>query len=163
MPPQGGGRIDNPASYSTLYLSDAPAGAIAEAFGRFPEWSPAILRGRPDMPGSVQAVARYELAEPERICDLDNVAQLRDLKLRPSDIVTRDYSVSRAWALEIFRKKKWIGVRWWSYYDPRWSSFGLWDVRKLKLQEVAPLRIDSPALREAAITIARTIRTRVSQ
>src|SRR5262249_406634 len=119
MPPQGGGRMDNPAFYSVLYLSDAPAGAISEAFGRFPEWSPAILRGRPDMPGSVQALASYELPKTARICNLDDTAQLLALRLRPSDVVTRDYVVSRAWALAIFRRKKWAGVCWWSYYDPR--------------------------------------------
>jgi hypothetical protein len=53
VPPQGGGRIDNPGKYSVLYLSDAAAGAVAEAFGRFPEWTPAILEGGPSLPGSV--------------------------------------------------------------------------------------------------------------
>jgi hypothetical protein len=32
VPPQGAGRIDNPDLYTVLYLSDAPVGAIAEAF-----------------------------------------------------------------------------------------------------------------------------------
>ncbi|MBI1790737.1 MAG: RES domain-containing protein, partial [Acidobacteria bacterium] len=59
IPPQGGGRLDNPELYSVLYLSDAASGAIAEAFGRFPEWSPAILEGSPGMPGSVRALAKY--------------------------------------------------------------------------------------------------------
>ena len=49
IPPQGGGRLDNPELYSVLYLSDAASGAIAEAFGRFPEWSPAMLAGSPGL------------------------------------------------------------------------------------------------------------------
>lgn len=47
MFPRRGGCLDNPDLYSVLYLSGAAAGAIAESFGRFPEWSQAILAGSP--------------------------------------------------------------------------------------------------------------------
>ena len=69
MPPQGGGRIDNAGTYSVLYLSDAPAGAIAEAFGRFSEWTPAIPEGSPCPSGSARAIASYRLAENTPICN----------------------------------------------------------------------------------------------
>jgi hypothetical protein len=48
-------------------------------------------------------------------------------------------------------------VRWWSYYDPRWASVGLWKLNRLALAEVRPLRLDDPALIEASRTIARRI------
>lgn len=157
LPAQGGGRIDNPRTYSVLYLSDAAAGAIAEAFGRFPEWTAAILEGSPNLPGSARAIARYRLAEDAPVCDLDDPKQLMALGLRPSDIVSRDYTRSRAWARRIFDTGQWSGVRWWSYYDPAWSSFGLWDTKHLTIEEVRPLKLDHAALLEASRTIVRRV------
>ena len=157
VPPQGGGRIDNPGIYSVLYLSDAAAGAIAEAFGRFPEWTPAILEGPPSLPGSARAIAHYRLADDAPICNLDDLEQLHALGLRPSDVVNRDYARSRAWARRIYDQDKWSGVRWWSYYDPAWSSFGLWNLKGLSLDAVAPLTLDHPALVKASRTIVRQV------
>jgi len=138
-------------------LSDAAAGAIAEAFGRFPEWTPAILEGSPGLPASARAVARYRLADNTPICNLDDPEQLLALGLRPTDIVTRDYTRSRTWARRIYAQGMWSGVRWWSYYDPAWSSFGLWEIKHLALEEVSMLKLDSPPLVEASRTIARRI------
>jgi hypothetical protein len=157
MPPQGGGRIDNPGTYSVLYLSDAAAGAIAEAFGRFPEWTPAILEGSPSLPGSVRAIACYRLADDAPICNLDDLEQLGALGLRPSDVVTRDYVRSRAWARRIYDRGKWSGVRWWSYYDPAWSSYGLWNIKGLTVEGVTPLTLDHRALAEAGRIIVRRV------
>jgi hypothetical protein len=157
LPPQGGGRLDNPGIYSILYLSDAPAGAIAEAFGRFPEWNAAILEGAPSLPGSARALARFHLPDDAPICDLDDPALLQTLGLRPSDIVTRDYPRTRAWVRKIYEQQRWFGVRWWSYYDAQWASLGLWNISRLKLDEVKLLRLDDPAFVEASRTIARRI------
>ena len=79
-----------------LYLGDTAPGAIAEAFGRFPEWTASILEGVPDLPKSVRALARFRTSRAIRVCDLDDPAQLQALALRPSDVVTRDYTRSRA-------------------------------------------------------------------
>jgi hypothetical protein len=161
-PGRGGGRIDNPELYSALYLSDAAAGAIAEAFGRFPVWTAAMLGGSPSLPGSARAIAHYELTgdEPVRnlpVCNLDDARQLLAFKLRPSDVVTRDYTRSRTWAKRIYSTGRWSGVRWWSYYEPKWASFGLWNLRRLKIKEIALLQLDSPALLEASRTIVRPV------
>ena len=157
LPPQGGGRLDNPSSYSVLYLSDNPSGAIAEAFGRFPEWTAGILAGSPGLPGSTRALARYELAEDSAICNLDDTERLLALRLRPSDVVSRDYAHTRAWALRLYHEKRWAGVRWWSYYDPQWASFGIWAPGSLALVDVTALTLNSPALLEASRTIARRV------
>ena len=157
VPPQGGGRLDNPGIYSILYLSDAPAGAIAEAFGRFPEWNEAILEGAPSLPGSARALARFHLPDDAPICNLDDPTLLQALGLRPSDIVTRDYARSRAWARRIYEQGRWFGARWWSYYDSQWASFGLWNISRLKLDDVKLLRLDDPAIVESSRTIARRI------
>jgi hypothetical protein len=157
VPQQGGGRLDNPELYAVLYLSDAASGAVAEAFGRFPEWSPAILAGSPSLPGSLRAIASYRLPDDAPLCDLDDPEQLRMLRLRPSDVVSRDYERTRAWSRRIYEQRAWVGVRWWSYYDPRWTSVGLWKLSRLSLKDVRPLRLDDPALIEASRTIARRI------
>ncbi len=154
---QGGGRLDNPAAYAVLYLSDAAAGAIAEAFGRFSEWTTAILEGSPSLPGSARAIARFQLPEAAPICNLDDPAQLGALGLRPSDVVSRDYTRSRAWAHRIYEQGRWIGVRWWSFYDPQWASFGLWETGQLELEEVRLLQLDDTALQDASRAIARRI------
>jgi hypothetical protein len=157
IPPQGGGRLDNPGIYSVLYVSDSASGAIAEAFGRFPEWTSAILEGSPSLPGSVRALVRFELPYNLPVCNLDDCAQLGELELRPSDVVTRDYARSRAWARGIYDQHRWIGVRWWSYYDPQWANFGLWNVEKLLLRDVSRIRLDDAALQEAAGILARRV------
>lgn len=157
VPPQGGGRIDNPDLYSVFYASSAEAGAIAEAFGRFPEWTPAVLAGSPSLPGSSGAVARYRLPEAARICDLDDPEQLAALELRPSDVVSRDYSRTRDWARRIYLEHSWAGLRWWSYYDPRWTSFGIWDLSHISLESVRKLRLEDSAVLEAARIITRRI------
>jgi hypothetical protein len=157
VPSQGGGRLDNPGTYSVLYLSDRAAGAIAEAFGRLPEWTPSILEGLPSLPKSVRALARYQLVEDAEVCNLDDPRQLLALGLRPSDAVSRDDSRTRAWARRIYEHKIWAGVRWWSYYDPAWHSFGLWDIGKLVLTQVTVLRLDNSDLLEASRTIVRRV------
>jgi hypothetical protein len=158
VPPQSGsGRLDNPDLYSVLYVGNSPAGAVAEAFGRFPEWTPAILRGSPSLEGSVRALARYELDAREPVCDLDDPKQLLRLRLRPSHVVSREYARTRAWARRIFETHNWAGISWWSYYDPQWTSVGLWKTDRLLLGEVRELHLDESALLEAARIIVRRI------
>jgi hypothetical protein len=157
IPMPGAGRLDNPDLFSVLYAGDSAAGVIAEAFGRFPEWTPAILEGAPGLPGSLRAIARYALGTEVALCDLDDPRQLLALDLRPSDVVTRDYGRTRAWARRIYGQHRWAGVRWWSYYDARWASIGLWDIHGLTVKEVLPLTLDTPALAEASRIIMRRI------
>jgi len=153
-PIQGAGRVDNPEHYRTLYASDSATGAIAEAFGNHGIWSPQLLQGPPDLPGSVRALAALD-AEKIEILDLDDARELVRRRLRPSAVVTRERSVTQNWALEVFREKRWAGVRWWSYYDPRWGSFGVWHSSSLRPVEITPLTPEHPALIEAANILSR--------
>jgi len=77
--------------------------------------------------------------------------------LRPSDVVSRDYERTRAWARGIYGRGEWAGVRWWSYYDPGWASIGLWELKRIKVEEVRPLRLNDSALIDASRTIVRRI------
>ena len=157
IPPQRAGRLDNPGLYAVFYASEAEAGAIAEALGRFPEWTPAILEGSPSLPGSVRAVARYRLPDTAMLCDLDDPQRLVSLGLRPSEIVSRDYTRTREWVRGIYERRAWAGVRWWSYYDPRWFSAGVWDTRGLAVEDVRVLSLADAALAQAGRVIARRI------
>jgi hypothetical protein len=156
---QGAGRVDNPEHYRVLYASDAAAGAVAEAFGNHAVWTAMLLRGRPDLPGSIRALATFDAAGIEAL-DLDDARRLVERELRPSAVVARDRSLTQRWALRIFEERRWAGIRWWSHYDSRWGSFGLWDVAKLTLLDVAPLVSDHPALVEAAAALSRPWRDR---
>lgn len=151
---QGAGRIDNPDLYTTLYLSTDPAGAIAEAFGRIPAWS-ASMFAVPGLAAAARALATYRLGD-DRIVDLDDPQALMDRSLRPSQVVTRDRTVTHRWARAIFAEGSWAGVGWWSYYDPRWTSVGLWEHRALRPERrVTPLSRDLDAVREAAAVLNR--------
>ena len=67
--------------------------------------------------------------------------------------------MTRAWALLVHREKRFAGVRWWSYYDSRWGSYGLWDLRRMRAKSVTPLDREHAAVLEAAATLARPFRT----
>lgn len=135
-------------------MSDQAAGAVAEAFGEFATWSAALFKGSPVLPGSRRALAAYEL-ENTRIIDLDDPQNLVKHGLRPSQVVTRNRRVTQRWALDLFRKKRWGGVRWWSYYEPDWASFGLWTLAGLRVVNVSPLSQRHPAVQEAMRVLRR--------
>lgn len=152
-----GGRIDNPERYLALYLSDDGGGACAEAFAYKPAWDTGMLRGPPGLPGSVQALATYTLDPAVAVCDLDDAERLVELEMRPSQVVTRDRAATTAWALRIFREQRWGGIRWWSYYDPRWGSHGIWAIDALTVVAVDALDLDHPFIREAAEVLNRPL------
>ena len=157
VPPQGAGRFDNPAQYEIFYAAESPEAAIAEAFGRFPLWTGSMLGGIPALPGSVHALATYGLDDAATLFDLDDARNLVALKLRPSDVVNRDYTVTQALALRIFTTATVSGLRWWSYYNPAWASNGVWDKAALTLADVRALSITDPTVVSTARAIFRLI------
>lgn len=144
-----------------MYLSSATAGAVAETFGALAVW-PSEMFARPALPGSVRALATYDLSDEVPVFDLDNVRSLKQLGLRPSEVVTRDRTVTQRWALAIYEQRRWAGVRWWSYYEPKWYSYALWDITKLvpQLDTIRPLALDEAAVIEAADVLRRPLRSR---
>ena len=157
VPAQGAGRFDNPAQYEFFYAAESPEAAIAEAFGRHPLWTTSMLGGLPTLPGSVHALATYGLDDAAKLYDLDDAANLVMLKLRPSDVVNRDYTVTQALALRIFATGGASGLRWWSFYNPAWFNVGLWDKATLTVASVRPLSIADAELARAARVISRLI------
>ena len=155
--PQGHGRVDNPEEYLTLYACDEPDGAVGEAFGNHAVWTPDLLEGPPALPDSRRALAVID-AKAVEVVDLDDPAALSERTLRPSQVVTRNRPVTQRWALSIFHEARWGGVRWWSYHDPEWGSFGLWDVGRLRVVEVRPLGDEVDDVRAVADRMCRVWR-----
>ena len=76
-------------------------------------------------------------------------------RLRPSQVVTRDRSVTQAWARKVWEEGEWSGVRWWSYHDPRWTTLGVWTTTTLTVAGVEDLSATHPAVIEAAEVMLR--------
>ena len=152
---QGGGRIDNPAHYRALYVGDSPAGVCAEVFYRGAhrtKWSAEMIPLR-RYPHLIRSLAWYDVRDDAPIVDLDDPHRLIEYELRPSQVITRDYIRSQAWALQIFSRGGLAGIAWWSYNDARWKSAGLWDIDAIANSGVEPLTIDNPAFAEAAAVL----------
>jgi RES domain-containing protein len=153
-PPAGAGRIANPELYYELYLSTTAAGAVSEVFGRLDTWTQTLFAGR----GLPYAIARYELYDSAPVCNLDNAARLLALDLAPSDVVARDRTVTQSWAARIYACKKWIGIAWWSRYESRWQSMGLWNRKQLRLKgRPELLSTRHPAVLEAVALLPRRL------
>jgi hypothetical protein len=160
VPQQGSGRFDNPAQYQILYSGTEPHGVIAETFGRFPSATAAILERPPSLPSNaIRALVTYELDGRASVCDLDDPAQLLAFRMRPSQVITRNYPQTRKRALGIFRRRSWVGLRWWSWYEASWTNVALWDFSRVRVTDVRPLTLADPAFLTAAGTIGRVLRT----
>lgn len=162
--PQGRGRLDNPTVYDTWYVALSPECAVGEVFGDLSSWSGEIFTV-PSLPGGRRALGLYEVDAGIPILDLDDPKVLLERGLRPTQVVSRNRSVSQGWALSIFHETKpnadrrWAGVRWWSFQRPRWTPVGLWVAQGEKpphgLVDVQPLELDHPAVADAARDLAR--------
>jgi RES domain len=154
VPRSSGNRISNPELHDEMYLSNTPAAALGEAFGRFDTWTEAIFTQM----GKSFALATFEMPDGAAICDLDDAGRLLAYELSPSEVVARDRSVTKIWAARIYQSKKWLGIAWWSRYNSRWRSVGLWSRRQLRLRggpEV--LSTEHSAVQEAAALLPRRL------
>lgn len=149
---QGAGRIDNPERYAVLYAAAQPAAAVGEMFGDLHRWVPAMLGPKAYLPGSFMALATLDSGAV--LLDLDDPDELSSRGLRPSQVVTRDRGTTQAWALRVWRERRYGGVSWWSMRDADWTSAGTWDRDGTDLVASEPLTLDHPALVEAADTLA---------
>lgn len=162
IPPQGRGRVDNPDHYVAYYATLQPEAAVAEVLGAREAGPirPDSFRGTPLVKNSVLALATLEITGLEAVCDLDDPKTLISRGLRPSRIITRDYRVSQAWALKIFRERarsERIGVSWWSYYESQWTSVAIWKPQRLRLRNVEALNVGHAAVLRAAKVLRRRI------
>jgi hypothetical protein len=84
------------------------------------------------------------------------------LGLRPTQIVTRNLTVTQAWGHRIWseteprtRDHAWQAASWWSYHRPIWTVLASW--LRPELVGVEPLDLEHPALVDAAKALQRTV------
>jgi hypothetical protein len=156
VPPASGlGRIDNADLYSVLYVASTPHAAIAESFGRLAVWRPSTFIHGSGLP---YAVSTYETTDDHLIFDLDEIDALRSIGItRPTDVITRDRTKTQAWARSVFAMGRFIGARWWSYYNPDWPVMGLWDSSSLTPVATEAVSTTSMLVQETASAIVRQI------
>jgi hypothetical protein len=147
---QGDGRHDNPDVYGCLYLTDREASGVVEQLARFRGQrliEPMLVRRRLPL-----ALAAIELPDSAEVVDLDDPAELRRRRLRPSRVATRDRAITQPQALDVYRDTGAAGIRWWSIHESLWANYTLFDrsVSALSVAEVRPLELADPAVAEAA-------------
>lgn len=150
-PFQGEGRHDNPDLFGCLYLADRPLSSIVEQLARFrgQRLSPSLLRRR-NLP---LALATLELEPGAELVDLDDPVVLRRERLRPSQVATRDRSLTQAQARRLHeRHPRAAGLKWWSIFEALWANVTLFEraVPRLRVGAVRALAIDDPDVVEAA-------------
>ena len=151
-PPSTLGRIANVNLYRELYFAEQPEAAVAEIFGALFAWYPSDFV---HASGRLYAVSAYEFDDAERILSLNDTSALRMAGVeQPSHVVTRDRTVSQAWARTIFGSGKFNGVSWWSYSCPDWTVCAVWEFSSLR--HVGPIETLTPS-HPAVILAARTI------
>jgi hypothetical protein len=149
---QGAGRHDNPDSYGCLYVGESPVSVLAEALAPF-RGAQALTSGMLVRGGIPLALAQLELHDGARLIDLDDPSSLLDADLRPSEVATSIRTTTQSHALRLFNAHpELVGLRWWSTIEASLINLTLFDrvVSALKLIDVASLRLDHPAVREAA-------------
>lgn len=155
---QGAGRVDHPERYGVLYLASSAPAAVAERLQGFrgTRLTGADLRVRSGGRSVPLALARFVGAEGME-CDLDAPAPLAERSLIPSDVATRDRTITQAWASRIRAEHRWHGVRYWSSLEAKWPVVARWSFEDLEVQDVEPLTVSHPALRDAAVFLAIAI------
>lgn len=159
--PQRAGRIDHP-DYYVWYVARTPEAAAGEVFGNFASWDASIFPV-PALPGAVRALGVYRLPDDLRLLDLDDPQALSERQLRPTQVVTRNLSVTQAWAHSIWdernphdpAERRWQAVQWWSYHRPSWQVMGSW--LRPELVDVEPLSLTHKAVAEAAAALVRPL------
>ena len=113
-------------------------------------------------PGSRRALGVFELPDDLRVLDLDDLAQLVRLGLRPTQVVTRDLTVTQGWGHRIWSEtephtgdRAWQAVSWWSYHRPQWSVLA--SCLRPALVRVEPLDLDHPAILDSAKALQRIV------
>jgi hypothetical protein len=156
---QGQGRHDLPDLDGVLYCSLHPVSAIAEFIQGFRgQTISAIHLQRPDE--LTLSLANFELRDSNNIMNLDDPNTLVKHKILPSQIMTRDRSVTRAISRRLYVAGA-GGLLWPSSLEFSWINASLFESRALPLlsvpAKILPLTLNLPELVEAAGILGVTI------
>jgi hypothetical protein len=156
---QGEGRHDNADLYGCLYLADRALSCVVEQLARFrgQRLSAGLLKRR----GLPLAVADLHLDDRAELVDLDDPRVLRQERLRPSIVATREREITQPQARTLYeRHPKAAGLSWWSTYEAQWINVTIFERARAQLSvgSVRQLTLDDPALIEAAQRFALQIR-----
>jgi hypothetical protein len=148
---QGEGRHDNPDVYGCLYLSAAAVSTIVEQLARFRSQRllPSLLRRR----GLPLALAELALEDDAMIVDLDDPRVLRQERLRPSTVATRQRTITQPQAGRLYASHPdAAGLRWWSTYESLWMNVTVFEraASRLSVRSVRVLAFEDPLVSEAA-------------
>jgi hypothetical protein len=154
-PGQGKGRWDNPDWYLAWYMAHDPTSAVGEVFANVDTWRDEMFPF-PQILGAQRALGVYQLADDLPYVDFDDAQTLVDRRMRPSQVIERNRPYTQGKALEVYREKKWNGIRWWSFHQPQWRVWCLWDIDP-QCQDIQDLDVTHLAVRDAASTLSKPI------
>lgn len=123
--PQGRMRLDNPGYYDIWYFGTTPEAAIGETFGDLARWRNAMFVF-PALPGSRRVLGIFEVTDDIGVLDMDDANTPVRRGLRPTQVVSRNRPVTQEWALDVYKEKRWAGIKWWSFHRPHWTVIALW-------------------------------------
>jgi RES domain len=149
---QGYGRHDNPDLYGCLYVAEDAVSAVAEALAAFRGTGPLTASMLTHL-GRPLALAELALPDEAVVVDLDDPDVLAVEEFRPSRIATRARGITQRLAADLHRAHPdAVALRWWSTLEASWINWTLFDRARhaLSVIEVAKLRIDDAAVRDAA-------------
>jgi hypothetical protein len=149
---QGYGRHDNPDLYGCLYVAEDAVSAVAEALAAFRGTGPLTASMLTHL-GRPLALAELALPDEAVVIDLDDPDVLAVEELRPSRVATGARGITQRLAADLHRAHPdAVALRWWSTLEASWINWTLFDRARhaLSVIEVAELRVDDAAVRDAA-------------
>lgn len=154
-PHQGAGRFDNPTQYLAWYMAAEAATAVGESFADITTWSESMF-AFPLIPGARRALGIFEVDDGLPYVDLDDPQRLVELGVRPSQVIERNLPYTQSLAARIYEEHRYHGIRWWSFHQPQWRVWCLWEVSPTAVQ-IDPLSVSHPAVVDAARTLIKPI------
>jgi hypothetical protein len=152
---QGDGRHDNPDLYTCTYASEIATSPVAEALAPF-RGSGDLLPEMLERGGRPLALAALALPDGAPLFDLDDPRALARERLRPSEVATRERTLTQAQAARLFESHvDAAGLRWWSTLESLWINVTLFEraTPLLALEDVEPLSLEREPVREAAAAL----------
>lgn len=164
VPPQGVGRLDNADLYTCWYFASSPSGAVGEMFGEQREWSDGLLTV--PYTGARRVLGLFALPDNLNLLDLDDAQVLVDYKLRPTQVVEPNRSMTQRWARRIATEYRpgtsvpaWDGVSWWSLQRPHWKLVAVFvrngNANPASFVSHEPLGKNHPAVQDAMSSLKR--------